>query len=220
MAAQKAKHKEMARSMLEMLESHAASNFHFMWSGDESWMFYEYHYETMWAASCEEVNELERPTHDHRKTSVTAFLNGTRYYFLNILPRGRSINTNYFAGEIICGLEDLCYPEGRNPHERKRTLHFDNTPRHNTRTVMGQLEQSGFKRMEHPPYSRNLAPYDLLFWLHERTVDRNELRSGGRASTVLSELMSDTPSDMILRVFVDWDRRLRCCLAMEGEQVE
>jgi beta-lactamase regulating signal transducer with metallopeptidase domain len=48
--AQKAKRTEMAESMLHTLESHTASNFHFLWTGDESSIFYEYHHETMWAA--------------------------------------------------------------------------------------------------------------------------------------------------------------------------
>jgi hypothetical protein len=76
--AQKAKHKEMAGSMLQTLESHAASNLHFLWTGDESWMFHEYDHETMEAASWEEVDKLERPTHYDRKAMVTAFFNGTR----------------------------------------------------------------------------------------------------------------------------------------------
>jgi hypothetical protein len=46
-AAQKAQHAEMAGSMLQTLGSRAASHFHFLWIGDESWMFYEYHHESM-----------------------------------------------------------------------------------------------------------------------------------------------------------------------------
>jgi hypothetical protein len=38
--------------------------------------------------------------------------------------------------------------------------------------------------------------------------------------SVPSELMSEILSDMILRVFADWNRRLRLCLLMEGEYVE
>jgi hypothetical protein len=87
-----------------------------------------------------EVNELERPTHYHRKTTVTAFFNGTGAYFLNIFRRPRSIDTSYFAGETIGGLEDVRCPEDRNPPEREKTLHFDNAPMHNTRMVKGQLE--------------------------------------------------------------------------------
>jgi hypothetical protein len=35
-AAQKAKRAEMARSMVQTLENHAASNFHFLWTRDGS----------------------------------------------------------------------------------------------------------------------------------------------------------------------------------------
>jgi hypothetical protein len=40
-------------------------------------------------------------------------------HFLNILSQRQSMDTRYFAGEIIGGLEDVGYPEGRNPRERK-----------------------------------------------------------------------------------------------------
>jgi hypothetical protein len=85
--AHKGKHTEMAGSMLQMLESHAASNFHFLWIDDESCLFHDYHYETMWGGtSWEEVNKLERRIHYYRKTMVTAFLNETGEYFLNTVP--------------------------------------------------------------------------------------------------------------------------------------
>jgi hypothetical protein len=198
--------------MLQTPESHAASNFHFLWTGDESCMFYEYHYETIWTASWEEVDELERPAHYHRKTMVTGFLNGIWHYFVNIMPRSRSIDTSYFAGEIIGGLKDVCYPEGRNPHERKRTLHFDNTPVHNTRTVMGQLEQSGSKRIEHPPYGPDLAACDFFpFGYMKEQLKGRSFAEEEELLSVLSELMSEIPLDMILRVCADWNRgRLRC----------
>jgi hypothetical protein len=46
-AAKKVTSREVLGSMLETLESHAASNVHFLWTGDESWMFSEYHYGIM-----------------------------------------------------------------------------------------------------------------------------------------------------------------------------
>jgi hypothetical protein len=138
-------------------------------------MFYEYHLETVWAASWKEVDKLERPTHYHRKTMITVFFNGTGEYFLNILPRSRSVNTSHFAEEIVRRLLDICHPEVRNPHERKITHHFDNTCIRNVRTVMGQLEQSGFTRMEHPVHCSNLARITFSFWSHEETIERKEL---------------------------------------------
>jgi hypothetical protein len=38
--------------------------------------------------------------------------------------------------------------------------------------------------------------------------------------SVLSAFMSEIPCDMVLRVFADWNRRLRLCLLMKGEDVE
>jgi hypothetical protein len=128
----------------------------------------------MWAASWEEVGELERPTHYHREMMATAFFNGVEEYFLNILPRSQSMDTSYFAGEITGGLKHVYYPEGSNLHERKRTFHFDNAPIHDTRMVMAQLEQSAFKKTKHPPDSLDLAPCDffLFGYMKEQLKER------------------------------------------------
>jgi transposase len=170
--------------MLQMMESHAASNFHLLWTGDESWMFYEHDHETMWVASWEEVDELERPTHYHRKTMITPFFNGTGECFLNMLSQNRSVDTNYFVGEIVSGLEDVRSPKRRNRHEKTITLHFDNAVTKNTRTVMGQLEQSGLNRMGRPPCSPDLAPCDFFLFGYMK----EQLR--GRSFTEEEEFLS------------------------------
>jgi hypothetical protein len=126
-------------------------------------MFHEYHHETMWEPSWEEVDELDRATYYHRETMAAAFVNGTGEYLLNILPRSRSMAICYFAGETIDGLEDICYPQERNPDQKKVTLYFDNELIHNTIPTTGQLEQPGFKRMDYPTYGPDLAPCDFFF---------------------------------------------------------
>jgi hypothetical protein len=64
----------MAGIMLQTLESHSASNFHFLWTGDKSWLFSEYRHERVWAASWEKVDEIEPPTHCHRRVMNAGFL--------------------------------------------------------------------------------------------------------------------------------------------------
>jgi hypothetical protein len=127
----------MAGVMLQTLKSHEASNFSFSATGDESCMFWEHHHETIWAASWKAVDELERPTHYHMKTMVTAVFSGNWESFMNISPCSWSMDTNCVDGEIIGQLGNVSYPEKKNPHEKKATLHFDNTPVHNRRTVTG-----------------------------------------------------------------------------------
>jgi hypothetical protein len=111
----------------------------------------------MWAAPWEEVDNPERLMHDHRKIMVTVLFNGTQEYFPNIPPRNRSMDKDCFPEGIGGGLDNTPYSEGRNPHERKSTLHCDDALMHSTRTLMGQLEQLGFKKMEHPPNCPDLA---------------------------------------------------------------
>jgi hypothetical protein len=101
MTAQKFKRREMTGSILQMLESHTGSNFHFLWTGDESGLFYEDHHETIWAASWKGVDELERPTHYHKKTMITVFCIGVGEYFLNILPRSGSKSTNSLLERLL-----------------------------------------------------------------------------------------------------------------------
>jgi histone-lysine N-methyltransferase SETMAR len=209
---------EMTGNVLQTLKSHTVTNLHFPWIGDESRTFNEYHYEPTWAAPWEEVGKLERPTHYHRKTMVIAFFNGTGEWLLNLVPRSRSMDTKYFAEEIIGGLEDVCHPGRRNQHERRIALHFDYAPIHNTRTVMGQLEPSEFKRMEHPAHSPDLAPCDFfLFGYVKEQLKGKSLVEEGELLSVPSAFLSEIPPDLILRVFADWNRRRRLCLRMAGE---
>jgi hypothetical protein len=167
------------------------------------------------------VDELERPTHYHRKRILTAFLNGTGENFPYILPRSWPRSTKYFAEGTVDGLEDIYYREGRNPHERNSTLHFDNAPVHNPRIVMWQLDQSGFKRMEHPAYSPVLASCDFFPFGHLKGqfkgrsfAEEEELLSA------LSEPINEIPSDMLLWVLAKWNQKVRLCLLMKGEYFE
>jgi hypothetical protein len=108
------------------------------------------------------------------------------------------MDTKYAAEEIVGGLEDVCYPEGRNPHERIITLHFDKAPMYKTRRVMGQLAQSGFKRMEHPAYSPDLAACGTFpFGGIKEQLKGRSFAEGEELLSVLSELMSEIPPDMI-----------------------
>jgi hypothetical protein len=131
-AAQKAKRAEYAEEMLRTLATHESTGFHFLFTGDESWMFYSYHERTMWVASWEEVAEVERPSHYHRKTMMTVFFNGTGEFLIDILPDELKMNSAYFANNVIDVLALSCYPNGRLPHARKVMLHFDNAPIHCT----------------------------------------------------------------------------------------
>jgi hypothetical protein len=85
--AQKVAREEVAKTMLQILASHAASNFHFLFSGDESWLLYAYHIRTIWTLCRKNVDQVQPPSHVAMKTMATVFFNGTGLHIIDILPQ-------------------------------------------------------------------------------------------------------------------------------------
>jgi histone-lysine N-methyltransferase SETMAR len=218
---QKGKRAQLAGSMLAELEMHRASNFHFLYTGDESWLFYHYDQQHMWAASWEEVDDLERPSHHQKKTMLTVFFNGTGQFFMNLMPPREKMNSKYFEREIIQNLGILCYPNRRQPHARQATLHFDNAPIHNTKLVSGSLDLLGFKRLDHPPYSPDLAPCDFfLFGYVKERLNGCSFESADELFQAVEEVIRGIPPEMLAAVFDEWLSRLATCRDSGGEYCE
>jgi hypothetical protein len=89
---------------------------------------------------------------------------GTGEYNTVILPLGQKMNSTYFMEHMLVLLTEVCYTEGSKPHERTDGVHFDNAAIHNAEVVQEHLANLGFTRIEHPPYSPDLAPYDFLLF--------------------------------------------------------
>jgi hypothetical protein len=87
-------------------------------------------------------------------------------------------------------------------------LHFDNAPVHNTEGVQENLANVGFRRMEHPPYTPDFAPYDfLLFGAMKQRSQGNILRPlttfygcGGISGTAFCRLLTDRFSGMLTAI--------------------
>jgi hypothetical protein len=51
---------ELAQSMLQALAKHEHPNYHFLFTGDKSWMVYAYDHRTRWIASCDECGDISK----------------------------------------------------------------------------------------------------------------------------------------------------------------
>jgi hypothetical protein len=141
--AQKLMRAELVQSMLQALAKHEHTNYHFLFTGNESWMFHAYDHQTRLVASWDDVDEFERPSHFHQKTMFTVFFNGTKEckiaIAIAILPEGQKMNTAYFIESVLCHLPEIYYPQGRKTRERRVMLHFDNGPVHSTAGIRENL---------------------------------------------------------------------------------
>jgi hypothetical protein len=135
-----------------------------MFMGDESWLFYAYHHKTIWAASWDDIEKIERPSYFHEKTMFIIFFNEIWDYKTAILPQRQRMNSIFFIERVIHPLAGFCCSERRQPHERRVVMHFDNSPIHNTLVVQQYLADYRFRRMNYPVYSSDLASCDFFLF--------------------------------------------------------
>jgi histone-lysine N-methyltransferase SETMAR len=75
------------------------------------------------------------------------------------------MDRDYFEPNITDEMARLWHPQGRRPLERRVMLHFDNTPIHRTDTVRDRMAAAELERMDHPPYSPDLALYGFFLFI-------------------------------------------------------
>jgi histone-lysine N-methyltransferase SETMAR len=161
--AQKVATEQVAENMLEILATHAASNFHFLFTGDESWLLEAYHVETMWTLCPENVDQVQKASHITKKTMANVFFNETGLH-IDILPRNQKMDAEYFSEYIIPSLVSIYCPTARSCRQRKCVVHFDNAPTHSSKVVTDKLDEQHLKRMPHPAYNPDLSPCDFFFF--------------------------------------------------------
>jgi histone-lysine N-methyltransferase SETMAR len=100
-------------------------------------------------------------------------------------------------------------------------LHFDNAPIHSTEEVQGHLTNLGFTRMEHPPYSPDLAPSDfVLFSAMKENLLGQRFESVEEFFLAVKAFLRRLSADFLQTVFLEWERRLSICCESGAEYVE
>jgi histone-lysine N-methyltransferase SETMAR len=130
--------------------------------------------------------------------------NGTGECKIAILPAGQKMNSRHFMECVLGPLMEVCYPEGRKSHRRRVMLNFDNTPIHNTENVHGHLTNLGFTRMEHPPYSPDLAPCDFfLFGSVKENFSRERFESIEEPFLAVEAFLRGISADFLQTAFLE-----------------
>jgi AraC-like DNA-binding protein len=206
-AAQKVVRVELAQRMLQALAKHNRSHFHFLFTADESWIFYTYNSRTIWVESWDDAHRF--------------FFNGTGDDKMAILPPGQKMNGTYFMEYVLGPLTEVCYPESTKSHERRVMVHFGNAPIHNTGGVQEQLTNLGFTRMEHPPDSPDLAPCDFyLFGAMKENFSGQRFERVDELFFAVEAFLGGLSAHFLRTVFLEWERRLRVYCESRAEYVK
>jgi hypothetical protein len=92
--------KEFAEEMKSFLLSQREDEFKRIFTGDESWIWYDNSSKKMWIEKGEEAPERISKDIGSRKILLTVFFNGQRVWHISFLPQGETMNSDKFIGVL------------------------------------------------------------------------------------------------------------------------
>ena len=93
------------------------------------------------------------------KFSPRFFLGARRHPPIDFLPKGQTINAEYFLS-LLVQLWDILKEKRRGKFTKEVLFLQDNAPAHRALATQKKLTCLGFQYLDHPPYSPDLAPSD------------------------------------------------------------
>ena len=97
------------------------------------------------------------------KVMASVFWDADGILLIDYLQKGQSINGTYYAS-LLTQLREKIKIKRRRKLIKGVLFHQDNAPIHKSVIAMAAIHDCGFKLIEHPPYSPDLAPsYFHLF---------------------------------------------------------
>jgi len=78
---------------------------------------------------------------------------------IHYLPKGQTINAEYYSS-LLVQLKDILKEKRRGKFTKGVLFLHDNAPAHRALATQKKLAYLGFRCLDHPPYSPDLAPSD------------------------------------------------------------
>lgn len=208
---------QFSKPMLDILQQEKKTNFCNIITGDESWFIYEYTQNTQWVLSKEELLTKVVKTNMQKKKMVTIFFNGKGLVTINFKPKDTKYNSDYFIN-IIDNVYNEVYPKGFKKHAPKKFIHFDNARVHTSQKVVDYIDNSGFNRMPHPPYSPDLAPSDFgLFGTIKKKMEGKPHNTEQELENHIIEIIDNFKPKFWEKLFMDWIKRLENLKTTNGD---
>ena len=136
-------------------------------TGDETWI---HHYDPEskqdsmeWLPKGSNPPLKPRTQPSAGKIMLTIFWDSDGALLTDYLPKGQSINGQYYA-EILSRLREAVKSKRWGKLRKGVLLLHDNAPVHKSAVATAALRATGFTEIKHPPYSPDLAPSDYFLF--------------------------------------------------------
>jgi hypothetical protein len=122
---QKVRWAELAKSMLSELMKQEKSGFHFLFTGDEFWMFCHNPGNKMWVAGMCDFDHVREKSHFARKVMIIVFLNGGGEWMVYLMDKDCTMHSHYLIPRIVSEVAAVHHRQDQKPHQRRCMVHFD-----------------------------------------------------------------------------------------------
>ena len=217
---QKIQRVTISKALIKILNSAKHNNYIYFVTGDESWFEYSYYPSQQWIPIGSQPQTRPNKVLTDKKIMLTVFWNPSGIKVINFLPKGETFNSEYYANNIIKELSKLNggYPDNEG---RRLTVHADNARPHISKHTTNIMNIKGLKRAPHPPYSPDIAPSDFfLFGYIKNKMEGQSYESRKEVKKCITDILQQIPTDMLKRVFEEWERRLEQVIHTKGEYIK
>lgn len=152
--AQKRKRVNAAQSLLD--RQRQAPFLDQLITGDEKWIsFKNPDPQHEWRSSEEKTSATPKKDFRHKKAMLCVFWSVRGVEYWELLEEGQTVNSNVYCRQ----LDQL---NQRLRRRRSRDVFLDdNAKPHRSRQTNAKIQELGWQRLDHPPYSPDLAPSDF-----------------------------------------------------------
>jgi len=136
-------------------------------TSDETWVNYETSHDRIsggeWRKRGSKPPELPKIPNNRKKIMATVFWDSQGILLLDVLPSGQTVTSQYYA-DLLCKLREEIKNKRRGKLAKGVIMLDDNARVHTAKTVQEQLRKFKWTRLDHPPYSPDLAPSDFYLF--------------------------------------------------------
>jgi hypothetical protein len=200
---------ELAKERLDIARFEERMLFHRIITGDESWFYLDYSSDHIWACADDNFPQRVSRQIESDKVMRTVFWSTRGTILVKWMEQGHQFNTTSFINEIINDLVADLRATHTFPDKKWYRLHLDNARPHNSQDLVEYIDRHRLVRVPHPPHSPDLAPSDFyLFGYLKGRLAKCHGTTKEDPSRIVTEILNSISEEELVRVFLDWMRRL------------
>ena len=171
----------------------------------------------MWLQSGIKPPTSVKHTIGSKKVMIMVIWSPSGMKSITMLPDGDRFTKKIFIGTVLGDLKNYFNIHRASMQGSGIILHIDYASSHH---VNDELKRAGIKRMEHPPYSPDLAPSDFfLFGFLKTNLEGKHFDSAEELLDWVKNFLNSIDIEMLRNVYIEWVLRLQQCIDSGGEYV-